>query len=105
MNNDLRVGPVAAADGVYVTSRGDRQGDQVVSDGHLRLHEANFRGTLYTYGVADTALVAANATATGVTATAQPVIGLWNPLTSLVNLVVYKVHIFCSTIANTAVSP
>jgi hypothetical protein len=39
------------------------------------------------------------------TATATPVVGLWNPPTSLVNLVPYKAIANLTTVANTAVAP
>lgn len=105
MLSEIRTGPIITSDGAVNPWRNDRQGAGVVTDAHLRLHEANFRGTLYTFGATDTALAAANAIATGVTSSAQPVIGLWNPLTSGVNLVVYKAMINTTTVANTAVSP
>lgn len=100
-----RVGPTYGGSGTAAPFRADTTGAQCVVDTHLRLLEANLRGTLFTFGATDTALAAANAVATGVTSTAQPILGLWNPLTSLVNLVVYKAHVVSSTIANTAVSP
>lgn len=100
-----RVGPTFGGQGTASPFRADTTGAQCVTDAHLRLLEANMRGNLYTFGLTDTALVAANAVATGVTSTAQPIVGLWNPPTSLVNLVLYKVHAFSSTIAGTAVSP
>lgn len=105
MLSEIRTGPVISADAGINPARADKQGALVIQNLHSRLHEANYRGSLFTFGVTNTALVNANAVATGVTATAQPVLGLWNPATSLVNLVVHKAHIITSTVANTAVSP
>jgi hypothetical protein len=80
-------------------------GDELVTELMPRYYENTYRGNTYTFGISNTALVAANAIATGVTATAQPIIGVWNPLTSLVNLVILKLFLNITTIANTAVSP
>ncbi len=101
----LTVGPSISADGGKPLQRADKTGATVSQDAHLRLHEANYRGTVFCFGLTSTALAAANAIATGLTSTAQPVIGLWNPLTSQVNLVVYKANIGITVLANTAVNP
>jgi hypothetical protein len=101
---EIRTGPVVTGDGSINPARNDRQGGLVIANGHALMHEANFRGTLFTYGLKNTALVTANATATGVTATAQPVIGIWNPPTSGINAVIYKVMINHTTVANSAVA-
>ena len=105
MINELRTGPTTSSDGSILTARSDKQGAGVVTDAHLRMHEANYRGTLFQFGISSTALVAANAVATGVTATAQPIIGVWNPATSGVNLVIMKAIVSTTVVANTAVAP
>lgn len=105
MISELKVGPQIAADGTQIPARGGRQGDEIVSELHGRYYEQNYRGNLYSFGLSNTALVAANAIATGVGATAQPVLGLYNPISSGVNLVILQSTIVISTIANTAVSP
>jgi hypothetical protein len=90
---------------VPVASAGEF-GDVLVSELQPRFYEWNYRGLLYHLaGSSNTALVAANAIATGVTATAQPVVGLWNPPTSGVNLIPLKLKLSLTTVANTAVSP
>lgn len=92
-------------DGSTVSLRAGRQGDVIASGLHGRYYEANYRGNMYCFGISNTALVAANAIATGLTATAQPIIGVYNPITSNTNLVILQAIINTTTVANTAVSP
>jgi hypothetical protein len=67
-------------------------GDLVVSELHGRLYEAAYRNTLFSIGhTAAFTLVAANATATGLTSTAQPILGIYNPSSSGVNAVLDSV--------------
>lgn len=105
MLNETRIGPVFGADGNTTTARAGRASETIVQDLHSRLFESNFRENLFCFGISTTALAAANAIATGVTATAQPVIGVWNPVTSGKNLFIQKTVLTCTAIANTAVSP
>ena len=100
-----RVGPTFGGSGTAAPLRGTITGAQVVSDAHGRFQEAALQGNLYTFGLSNTALVAANAIATGLTATAQPVIGVWNPLTSGKNLVILQANVIVTTVANSAVAP
>src|SRR3974390_371370 len=83
----------------------DQQNATAVSEFNARFYQLGIRGYLFHYGISNTALVAANAIATGVTATAQPVLGLYNPLNSGVVLVPVKISLVLSTVANTAVAP
>lgn len=105
MLSEVRTGPLVTGDGAVNPARSDRQGALVSQDAHSRMHEANRLGTLFTFGLTQTALAAANATVTGVTSSAQPIVGLWNPSTSLVNLVLWKISAVSSLVANTAVAP
>lgn len=105
MLSELKVGPQFNNDGVQNPQRAGKQGDTMVSELHGRFYEQNYRGNLYNFGLSNTALVAANAIATGLTATAQPVVGLYNPISSGVNLVILQANIVVTTIANSAVSP
>lgn len=90
---------------VPVASAGEF-GEILVSELQPRFYEWTYRKNLYhLVGSSNAALVAANAIATGVTATAQPVVGLWNPPLSGVNLVPIKLKLSLTTVANTAVSP
>jgi len=90
------VGPVATSAsigaGTPVTQRAGNMGEQIISELHGRFYEANYRSSMFSTGhTAAFALVAANATATGLTSTAQPVLGVYNPSTSTVNLVIAQI--------------
>ena len=100
-----QVGPQTNSDGANPPLRQGKTGELSVANLHGRFYEQAVRGNIYTGGISNTALVAANAIATGLTATAQPVIGLYNPSTSLVNLVILKATVVMTAIANTAVAP
>lgn len=102
---ELEVGPQIGQDGATSLGRAGKTGEQIIGDGHARFQEPTYRGNVYTFGLSNTALVAANAIATGLTATAQPIIALYNPSTSTVNLAIWQAIINTTTIANTAVSP
>lgn len=80
-------------------------GAQRVTDAHGRFMDATLAGRVFTFGISSTALASQNAIATGVAASSQPVIGLYNPPASNVNLVVLKAYVFQTVIANTAVAP
>jgi hypothetical protein len=80
-----QVGPQTIADGV--TSQPLRQGrlaDLIVSELHGRFYEQVSRGNVYSIGCQLTALSAATIL---LTASAQPIVGIWNPPTSGVNLI------------------
>lgn len=100
-----QVGPQVNSDGSIPGLRSGRSGEVVTQLLHGQFYEQNFRGNMYSFGLSNTALVAANAIATGLTSSAQPVVGLYNPSTSLFNLVVLKAMVVQTTIANTAVAP
>ncbi len=100
-----QVGPQVLGDGSVTVQRSGRAGESIVQPLHGQFYEQNFRGNMYSFGLSNTALVAANAIATGLTSSAQPVIGLYNPSTSLVNLVILKASLVESVIAGTAVAP
>lgn len=105
MRNEIQIGVQAASDATVVTQRGGKGAEGIVGQLHGRFYEQCYRGNCYTFGISNTALVAANAIATGLTATAQMIIGLYNPSTSQNNLVVLQAMILTTTVANTAVSP
>src|SRR5678815_2401394 len=86
-----QVGPQLLTDGNNGAFRQGRSGELVSQDAHGKFYEACSRGAIFSGGM--TALTSiSNATFTIATlgATATPIIGLWNPATSLVNLVVIK---------------
>lgn len=82
----------------------DMFGGLKISFSGMRFYELNRMGLLYTVGSQDNALVAANAVST-LTSSAQPIIGLFNPLGSGVDLVLLKTSLLLTTIGGTAVNP
>jgi len=100
-----KVGPQFGGTGTGTPFTANITGAQRVTSGHGDFMDAALGGRLYTFGLSNTALVAANAIATGLTSTAQLVIGVWNPLTSGVNIAILMAIINTTTVANTAVSP
>lgn len=76
--------------------------DQVHWNGFY--YEQNTKGNLFCFGGVSTALVAANATATGLSATAQPIIGVYNPANSGKNLVILETLLLITNVAASAVS-
>lgn len=107
MSLDLQglVGPAVLSDGVDAALRLAKSGSVVTDLLHGKWYETNYRNSLFTFGATSTALVNANAVATGVTATAQPIIGVWNPISSPVNLVISKLILNTTVVAATAVAP
>lgn len=101
------VGPQIASDGTSPPTgiRQGRQGDMIVSELHGRLYEQNFRGNLYSGGMTLTAINAVTNTTATLGATAVPIIGVWNPLTSAVNLVLIqaKLNVALTALQNTGV--
>lgn len=90
--------PVSGQVGEQITSDGTtaqpiRQGklaDVIVSELHGRLYEQNYRGRLFSGGMTTTSISNATFTTATVGATATPVVGVWNPSTSTVNLVIVQ---------------
>jgi hypothetical protein len=105
MLNNLLIGNQRAGDNQIVAQRGGNLGDTIVSELHGRFYEQTMRGNLYTFGLSNTALAAANAIATGLTASAQPIIAIYNPLGNGYNAVILQAIVVVTTVANTAVSP
>ena len=82
-----------------------RQGqllDLIVSELHGKYYEATYRGNVYSVGMSQTALSANTIT---LTATTTPIIGIWNPSTSPVNLVPLKAKCVITVAGNSAVAP
>lgn len=101
--NQILTGPQQVGDAATITGRAGRQGDAIVSELHGRFYEANYRGALFSGGTA-TLLSISNVTFAIATlgATCTPIIGLWNPLTSQVNLVVAQATLALTVTAATA---
>lgn len=75
------------ADGTVQPLRQGRLGEIIATELHGRFYEQAFRGNLYSIGCQLTALSAATIL---LTASAQPIVGVWNPPTSTVNLSVLQ---------------
>jgi hypothetical protein len=84
---NLSVGPQTGQDGSVVAQRAGKAGDTIVSEFHGRFFEQTYRGNVYGIGCALTALSAATIL---LTSSAQPIVGVWNPPNSPVNLVILQ---------------
>lgn len=104
MLSNLLVGEQRSGDGQIVVNRGGNMGDVIASDLQGRFYEMNLRNRLFAFGLSNTALVSANAIATGLTATAQPVIAVYNAMGSGVNVVILQAILHETTLANSAVA-
>ena len=91
-----QVGPIAQnmslGQGLPAPLRMDNMGGTVVTRLHGDFYEPTYRGVVYSTGtVGAVALATTHATATGLTATATPLLGIYNPLNSGVNAVINQV--------------
>jgi len=90
-NGQVGIQSPSFPDGAQPMVRLDKQGGTVVSELHGRFYEQAYRGNLFSCGHAGAvALASQNATATSLAAAAQPILGIWNPQTAQVNLVVLQ---------------
>jgi hypothetical protein len=78
-------GPVN--DGAQIPFRQGKYADQIISELQGRFYEANYRGQLFSNGCSITALTANTIT---LTATTTPILGVYNPATSPVNVVILQ---------------
>lgn len=83
-------------------SRAGRQGDLIASELHGRFYEQCFRGNLFSIGCQLTALSSATVL---LTASAQPIVGVWNPTTSGVNMVIVQAMLRAALNNVTSVAP
>ncbi len=84
------VGPITSAGDGTTPSGGFRQGklgELIASELHGRFFEQVLRGNVFSIGCTLTALAAATI---ALTASGQPIVGVWNPPTSGVNLVMLQ---------------
>lgn len=95
-------GVAKAADGAPVPQRSGNLGDTIVSELHGRFYEQVYRGNVYSIGCALTALSAATIL---LTASAQPIVGVWNPSSSSVNLVILQSSLRAALNNVTSVAP
>jgi hypothetical protein len=92
-----QVGPQANYDGVPATLRLGRTGEGVVSELQGRFYENCYRNFLYSIGGAQAALSANTITLVAAT---TPIVGVWNPPQSPVNLVILQAS--CSIVGTSA---
>lgn len=85
-----QVGVVTGQDGSQVTARQGRTGELMFSELHGRFYEQAFRGALFSGGMTTTSINAATFTSATTGATATPIAGVYNPLSSSVNLVILQ---------------
>lgn len=91
MSDLMKVGADWGGTGTFKPFTSGISGAQRVGDAHARFMDANLAGRVYATGPA-AAVAINNATFTLATtgATATPIIGVWNPATSPVNLVIWQ---------------
>lgn len=102
-----QVGPQVLGDGVPGIPRLDRQGGLIASELHGRYYEQTFRGNVYSAGTGLISINNATFTTATLGATCTPIIGIWNPLTNTVNLVILQaiLGIVITALQNTGGGP
>jgi len=95
-----QVGPQILQDGASQTLRLGRLAELVVTELHGRFYEQVYRGNVFSTGCSVTALSANTITLVAAT---TPILGLYNPATSPVNLVLLQCML--SVAANTLTAP
>jgi hypothetical protein len=103
-----QVGPAALGDGVTTQPfRQGRSSELVVTELHGRFYEQASRNALYSAGMTVTSISNATFTSATTGVTATPIIGLWNPTTSGVNLVVLQatLSVVLTALQNTGGGP
>jgi hypothetical protein len=105
MQVQTQVGPIATtasiAPGTVAAMRSGNLGDVIMSELHGRFYEQAYRGNVFTGGI--NAVTALSANTIGLTATATPILGLWNNLSNTVNLVLLQASL--QMMYNTATTP
>lgn len=85
-----QVGPQLLQDGTEQSFRQLRDGSMAVAQAHGRFYEPTYRGNVYSIGASITAL---SANTISLSSTTTPIIGIWNPTTSIVNCVIMQAAI------------
>jgi hypothetical protein len=93
MLNEIRVGTGTAADGTVNPARADKTLAAVVTDAHGRFTEAALRGGLFSAGMTITSISNATFSTATLTASATPIIGIWNPVNSGKNCVILQARV------------
>jgi hypothetical protein len=97
-----QVGPSLLSDGVGTQPfRQGKLGEQIVQQLHGRFYEQNVRGAVFSGGMGLTAITNV-IWSTQLDATSKPIVGVWNPSTSPVNLVILQAFLGVAVTAATA---
>lgn len=94
-------GPINQSAGNPAIRMGNN-GDVIVSELHGRFYEQVYRGNVFSIGCQLTALSAATVL---LTASSQPIVGVWNPTTSTVNLAILQASLVAAINNVTSVAP
>ena len=106
VNTAGQVGPQVLSDGsIGARFRQGKGGEQVVTDLHGRFYEQNNRGNLFSAGMGMTSISNATYTTGTLGNTVTAIAGVWNPPTSLVNLVILQAILAVSQTALQATGP
>lgn len=97
-----QVGPQILADGSVQTVRLGRLAETIVSELHGRFFEQVFRGNVFSIGSGLTAL---SANSVLLTASATPIVGVYNPASSGVNLAILQASLGAQLNNVTSVAP
>ena len=98
-----QTGVQALQDGVSTPPRLIRSGELGVSEVHGRFYEQTYRGNVYGNGL--TALTALTGNTVTLTATTTPILGVWNPASSTVNVVILQATLASGINAAAATGP
>lgn len=99
------VGPDVLQDGAPAAIRLGKGAEQVVDELHGRFYETNYRGALYSAGMTMTSISNATYSLATLGNTVTPIVGVWNPATSPVNLVILQATLAVSQTALQATGP
>jgi hypothetical protein len=83
-----RVGPDTLTDGAQAKLRQGKNAEAIVQELHGRWYETNYRGNVYSAGMGFTSISNATYTVATLGNTCTPVVGVWNPTGTGVNLVI-----------------
>jgi len=98
-----QVGPQSVADGVTgVAMRQGKTAEQIVQELHGRFYETNYRGAVFSGGMGLTSISNVTFTTGTLGATVTPIIGVYNPVGSAVNLAILQAILGVTVTAATA---
>lgn len=88
MSDLMKIGADWGGAGTFKPLTSSISGAQRIADAHSRFADAALAGRMYMGGMVGTSISNATFTTATTGATATPIIGLWNPSTSIVNLII-----------------